>query len=747
MTTISKSLNTKSFLLLIALLILLTDLAVALNIPVLRQLLSFVLLTFIPGLLIIYILRLNKIDLTTKIVLSVGLSVAFSMFFGLAVNSSLFALGYNEPLSTTSLLISFSLANLILAIIAYIRNNNITFSFSNFGLTTGEKALLIVPSLFPLLSIVGMRIMNLSDNNVLLMALLFLILAYVLFISAYHGKVSERLYPSLIFLISISLLLMYSLRSNHIIGADTHSEYYAFQAISSNLHWRWGVVGAEGGYQEVSLSVSLLPSIYQSFLNINPEYLFKVLYSLILSITPLVVYILSKKYIGGFYAFLASIFFMSQTLFLWTPSNIRSNTAILFFALAIMVLFHDRIGESAKRAFFIIFAASCIVSHYSSTYIFLFVLLLSWAGMQIFSTLVSHRKKHAGLSKNQIGGNPSGSSAAVAEAAVPRSPPLKRGITIGGVALFFAMLFFWYSQVTGIAFTDGAKFIRETFRTLHSLAMLEARGPGLGEAFGRVPAYQEAALLRIEVFFTWLTVLFIAIGVLITVRRFKAMVSTSLSGQEKPSSLLRRFDAEYFALSAACCALLITLVVLPYISEGYGMGRTDFQAMVPLSMFFVLGGITIARYLKSRPYPIILLVLIPYLMCTTGLMYQLGGFPRAITLNTAGSLYDTMYIHDQESYALKWLKQNREENTTIYSERRRLVLSQGQIPAFHIESLILAWREGEKIDGYIYLRYLNVVEGKYIGSDQVRHDLPEEWLTMLVGKNALYANGGSEIYR
>jgi len=745
MASISRNLSGKSFLLLIALFILLTVLSVVFDIPVLRQLLSFPFLTFLPGLLIIYILKLDKIDLATKIVLSVGLSVAFSMFFGLAVNSSLLALGYNEPLSTTSLLISFSLANLILAIVAYFRNKNIGFSLPNLGLTTGEKALLVVPALFPVLSIVGARIMNLTNNNVLLLVLLVLIFAYVVFVSVYHGKVSERLYPSLILLIGISLLLMYSLRSNHIIGADTHSEYYAFQAISSSLHWRWGVVGAAGSYHEVCLSVSLLPSIYQSFLNINPEFLFKVLYSLIVSVAPLVVYILSRKYIGSFYAFLASIFLMSQTVFLWTPSCARINTAILFFALAIMVLFHDGISEFTKRAFFIIFAASCIVSHYASTYIFFFVLLLTWVGTQILFTIVSH-KKHAGLSKSQIGGDPPES--AVAKVAVPRPPPLiKRGITITGIALFFTMLFIWYSQMTGVAFTDGVIFIRNTFRTLGDLFVLEARAGGLQQAFGVVLPYHEAALLRIQVAFTWLTILFIAIGVLTTIRRFKAMVSTPLSGQEKPGFLLKKFNAEYFALSIACCALLIISVVLPYVSTGYGTARQYFQAMVPLSMFFVLGGITIAKYLKRPPYPIILLVLIPFFMCTTGLMYQLFNFPRAITLSTAGSLYDTMYIHDQESYALKWIGQNGEENAKIYSERIRLVQSQGVIPRSQIESLVVACREGEEIDGYIYLRYLNVVEGKFIGGDQIRHDIPEEWSNTLLGRNKLYANGGSEIYR
>lgn len=46
--------------------LLLTDLAILLNIPFLRQIFGFLLLTLLPGLLILRILRLNKIGSTEK---------------------------------------------------------------------------------------------------------------------------------------------------------------------------------------------------------------------------------------------------------------------------------------------------------------------------------------------------------------------------------------------------------------------------------------------------------------------------------------------------------------------------------------------------------------------------------------------------------------------------------------------------------------------------------------------------------
>ena len=73
---------------------------------------------------------------------------------------------------------------------------------------------------------------------------------------------------------------------------------------------------------------------------------------------------------------------------------------------------------------------------------------------------------------------------------------------------------------------------------------------------------------------------------------------------------------------------------------------------------------------QVRAYLIILLVLIPYFLCATGMMYNIFGVPRAIALNSEGERYDMLYVHDQESYGAKWLRDNSElENTMIYTDQ------------------------------------------------------------------------------
>ena len=87
------------------------------------------------------------------------------MFFGLLVNNLSLNLGYETPLSTIPLLISFNLAIITLAIITHRINKGAVFTLPDLNLSTSEKAFLIVPVLFPTLSILGTHYMNTTDTS------------------------------------------------------------------------------------------------------------------------------------------------------------------------------------------------------------------------------------------------------------------------------------------------------------------------------------------------------------------------------------------------------------------------------------------------------------------------------------------------------------------------------------------------------------------------------------------------------
>ena len=733
----------KKWLVALGAIVLITDLAVVFDIPVFRQVFSFLFLTILPGLLLLFILKLHKLGWLEKIVLSVGLSVSFIIFGGLLINNVYYSLGYHTPLSITSLLISFSVMLIALLIVGY-RTNKEAFSFNpDFRLSSAEKIFLLVPLWFPVLSIWGTHIMNTTDNNTILMSLLFLIPVYVIVIAILHQKVPKRIYPTTLFTIAISLLLMLSLRSNHILGMDSHAEYYFFQTTFNNLHWTI----LENSVLDACLASTILPSIYQSFLDINGEYISKTIYAIIYSFAPLAVYIISKKYIGELYAFLASFYFIFPRL-MRTPLSERTDVAVFFFALAIMVLLHDKIDPLKKRILFIVFMVSCIVSHYSTTYIFFFIVLGTFLGMEILS------KKYT----------------------------FKKVISLTIVLLFFAFVFFWYSQVTETAFNAGVGFIETTLKDLQKFFILESRG--VGEALLGGGIMQKGIPQKIEFIFTWITFAFIAIGVSTMIKKYKEMVT--IPGVElnhsKPNFLKNKFEIEYLVMVLVCSALLVIMVALPFIAKGYSMQRLYSQVLVILSICFVMGGITILKifsflkkallkkpilrkksftkrshYLRNnekngsevRAYFIILLVLIPYFFCVTGVMYNMFDVPRQITLNSEGAQYDTMYVHDQESYGAKWLANHAEQkNIRIYTDfvgDKRLI-SQAGFSHRVIDRWTLMDERDRKIKGYIYLRYYNVVNGKLLDAQYEEHNITE-YSDKFVGKGKGYNNGGAEIWK
>ena len=151
---------------------------------------------------------------------------------------------------------------------------------------------------------------------------------------------------------------------------------------------------------------------------------------------------------------------------------------------------------------------------------------------------------------------------------------------------------------------------------------------------------------------------------------------------------------------------------------------------------------------QVRAYLIILLVLIPYFLFTTGAMYQICGAPIAYTLNSEGEGYDREYVHDSESCGAKWLAINGEENTRVYATDGYGALalpSQGKIASSRIDSSYSFSKHKQLKEGYIYLCYNNVVKGKLMVKGMPCN--MTEYSDMFIGKSKVYNSGCAEVYK
>ena len=83
--------------------------ATGLQIPILREFIGFIYLTFVPGIIILRILKLHKLGNIETLLYSVGLSIASLMFTGLFMNTVYPLFGISGPISITPLIITRNL--------------------------------------------------------------------------------------------------------------------------------------------------------------------------------------------------------------------------------------------------------------------------------------------------------------------------------------------------------------------------------------------------------------------------------------------------------------------------------------------------------------------------------------------------------------------------------------------------------------------------------------------------------------
>ena len=168
----------KTFILIILIQIVLLGLAVlaenGFEIPFVRQFLGFIYLTFIPGFLILRIIKIPELGWIKSLLYSIGISIAFVMMLGLFVNYFFPLVGIENPISLWPLSGTFTVAIVILSIIAFIREDNYsTTKRFNWSEILSPQVLFFI--LLPLLSIIGTRMVNSYHNNLLLLILLPLI--------------------------------------------------------------------------------------------------------------------------------------------------------------------------------------------------------------------------------------------------------------------------------------------------------------------------------------------------------------------------------------------------------------------------------------------------------------------------------------------------------------------------------------------------------------------------------------------
>lgn len=674
---------------------------VGIEIPILQQIIGFIYLTFIPGILILRCLNIHGIGNLKTVLYSLGLSITTIMFTGFTINLLFKKIGIIHPLSLNILLIVLSLSIIILAFISYVKDRN--FANPSFIDTKQISVYPIFLCLIPFLSIFGTYTMNFYNQN-----LLQIILIPVICLTAYitlFRNIKHELYPFSIFSLSISILFHASLISTNLWGWDINTEYYLSNLVLQNSFWSSNIFSDSNSM----LSVVILAPMLSKICNINITWVFKICYPILFSFVPLGLYLIFKdQFHDEKISFLACFFFISINTFgLEMLQLARQQIGELFLILLILVLIETNIPKIKKSFFGVLFGVSLIVSHYGLSYIFSIYLI---SAMILMSLIKSNQFKLLNKRYNE-----------------------DTNLSFTFILLFLVFTFSWYIYVSGGSIFENIVHIGNH---IYGTIFVDFLNPESVQGLSLLTSSTNTPLRFMFKIINYIVQFFIVIGVI------------SLLFFENRKI---RVNTEYKIFTFVSLLLLIFSVTIPNFSNSLNTTRLFQIVSIFLAPCYVLGGISVLKgthllklnFSKEIFLKILMIFTMIYFFFSSGFIYELANDqPSSHLLNNN---LDGQFFTSSELSGAYWLNNNKKEQ--IYTDNVRSVL----FNRFSLSKTIIFESDDLNIiknNSYIYLGTWNILKGKIAVKNEKGSTLTPTYFKYDIppSMNKIYFNGGSAIY-
>lgn len=703
--------KSKDFVILILILQVVVYFIVYADIPIARIVLGFLYLMFVPGIVILRLLKLRDLDIAEKAFFSVVLSIAFLMFAGVIINE-IAKLAIANPLSLNLLIFSINTTILIMSFIVASRDD------SNFALALHlrrSKSLFLIllsVSLF-LLGSYGILIVNVSGNSFLLLLLVLAISVVISLVFLSEKIIPPNAYPFILLIIFICALFFissgYSLITKYITGnGDQWFEYYVFRLTEAN-HF-WDSAAAIFPYNSNLLqaayslpSITIFPMIFSTFTGLEGSFLFKLLYPLIVSFTALGIYKLYQSQTDNKTAFLATFFLITISVGKGLGPS-RQEIAQLFYVSLFLLFFKKGVPLSKRSVLFMIFSAGLVMSHYGLSYIFLFTILFTFL---IFAIMEYRGRGEFSIHQTKI--------------------------PVSLVLIFLTIAFSWYIFVgSSAAFNYFAADVQTVVNNLGQFFVPASRGTALA-GLGVVEAPTVFHLISSS--------LFILTEILIFFGFIRLLTS---------KNRISEFSIEYKVIASLNMAIIAANILLPRMADTFLMSRFYQTALIILAPLVVLGGKTLLELIpkpnlrKLNAVILVLTVFIPLFLLQTGFVFEVTKV-RSWSLPLSMYRWNNLDLYgyittDQEVNGAQWISKYANMTTVfIYSDpvsQNNVLLSYGMIAPDRVYYLSNVSRPTS--NDLVYLANVNLINGVF-NATQIT--------PILANQNKVYSNGGCEIYQ
>ena len=609
--------------------------------------------------------------------------------------------------------------------------------------------------MLPLLATVGAERVNRSGDGAVSVALLIAVAGVVAFSlwRPAQGILSLQIYSA-----STTVLLLGSMRGDFLSGIDMSREYYVYLLAEQAGHWSTQL---SGDAFNSSLSVNVLARHLTLLYGVDPQYTFRILIPLLYALIPVMIASVLARHFEPRVGALGAAVFVAQPVFLeWSSIPARQMVAItMFTALVYFLIPADE--ELCGRSFAVaLFGVLLVLSHYSTTYLSLFVLLLGSFVLRAFGWLRGHGfRSRAALSWSsgavivitalvwygpvtQVGGNlvstakmsmrviTSGEFSLFGSSGYAPGTSLAHQLGIGGQGPDRDELFEHYQDTVEAKVAEAGYQPAATREDSAPVGLLSSTSAA-------EPTVVNRALGVTDTFVRMLMRLFMAVGLLVALRRL-----ITCKGAEH----------EWAAYGVAAGVALALVVIVPLISIEYDVGRTTQHLMPLLALPIILGARKTAWAAEFIRLPLardLALAVTLSLLFTfsTGLVYKMTGSsrPQMMTVNE-GEMYEQSFVHESEIAAADWLKRHREPGVQVaagYFSSTRLPVAGLPRP---VRRDVFPWSVGH--DDYLFRGMHEVtsgVAGAYHRGAYLKYLYPTDEIESL--KSTVYANDYVRIYR
>ncbi|MDO5499616.1 MAG: hypothetical protein Q4F67_08050, partial [Propionibacteriaceae bacterium] len=263
---------------------------------------------------------------------------------------------------------------------------------------------------------------------------------------------------------ALAVMLLGAWRGDHFSGIDQSKEFFLADLVTRTGHWTPGL--SIDAYNS-SLGVTILPVHLSHLFGVDLSTAFRLLIPAGYALVPVLIASLYRHVRAPRIGVLAAFLFLAQPAFVdWGPVPVRQMVAFLFFAAAIRIMFDREAPARLRNVGLLATGALLILSHYSTAYLTLPLLVIGTVLAQIAQRRLRGRSSE---------------------------PVLRANWAVLGLLVVFAVV--WLGPITGVS-SNLAETSRSSARVLSTTGFSPfgsvgyAPGTGLADQLGLGPQTQ-----------------------------------------------------------------------------------------------------------------------------------------------------------------------------------------------------------------------------------------------------------------